>query len=187
MLQDSQEIWLPVQGYEGLYEVSNLARIRSLPRTYFTSNGKIVRLKGLLKKQTSMSNGYLHATFTKDGKTTQHLIHVLVAKAFVENPNGYPHVNHKDLNPKNCLPENLEWVTHQQNIIHARDNGKMNALTNPKRRFKLQPEQVSEMRMLAKKGERHGSIAEKYGVSRECVSQIARNERWKEVVNNVTL
>ena len=181
------EVWLPVHGYEGLYEVSNHARIRSLPRVAFKKDGTAVNLKGMLKKVTPMGNGYLHATFTKEGRTTQLLLHVVVAKAFVANENNLPHVNHKDMNPKNCLPENLEWVTHRENIVHARDNGKLNAMSNPKRRLKFDIETVNSVkRSIACGGKSHSQIAEEHGMSRRYVGFIANGRNWAEVNSHVS-
>lgn len=172
------EIWRPVVGYEGLYEVSNLARVRSLERMAYRKNGTPLRFKGGLKKITTTSAGYFWTRLTRDGKSGNILLHVMVARAFIPNPDDRPEVNHLDLNPKNCVQGNLEWATHKRNIEHARDGGRLNGYTNPKRRFKLQPEQVAEIRAALKRNEKKQSIADRHGISRALVRQISNNTVW---------
>ena len=173
------EIWRPVVGYEGLYEVSNLARVRSLERMAYRKNGTPLHFKAAMKKIQLNSAGYFWTRMTKDGKANNELVHVLVARGFVPNPDSLPDVNHMDLDPKNCLPGNLEWVTHRQNICHARDGGRLHGYTNVKRRFKLQPEQVADIRVRISQGlESHEKIASRHGVSRRMVGHIKQNLAW---------
>lgn len=101
-----KEIWIDIQGYEGLYQVSNLGRIKSL--TY-----------NKVRKPSITNAGYEHIILSKDGKTKPHSVHRLVALAFVANPNGYKYVNHKDENKLNNKASNLEWCTAKQNLIHS--------------------------------------------------------------------
>lgn len=105
------EVWEPIRGYVGLYEVSNMGRVRSL--CWYNTN-KIHILK--LKKE---KNGYYRVGLTKNGVQTSHLVHRLVAIAFIPNPNNYPCVNHKDENPSNNCVENLEWCTHSYNTKYG--------------------------------------------------------------------
>ena len=105
-----EEIWKPIKGYEGLYEVSNLGRVKSLDRSFInkagwrtTSQGKI--LAPLMKK------GYCHIALCKNNKARHHRVNRLVAEAFIPNPHNYPQVNHKDENPLNNRVDNLEWCT----------------------------------------------------------------------------
>lgn len=107
------EIWKPIKGYEGLYDVSNLGNIRSLPRN--TTKGKI------LKPQKD-TNNYMMVGLVKDKKTKFKRIHRIVAETFLDNINNLPEVNHKDGNKKNNNVNNLEWVTSKENIHHAIKN-----------------------------------------------------------------
>ena len=101
------EEWKPVVGYEGLYEVSNLGRVKSLGNEYSR--------KEKILKQRKDKYGYLIINIYKEGKIKTCKVHRLVANAFLENPNNYPCVNHIDENPLNNQVDNLEWCTHQYN------------------------------------------------------------------------
>lgn len=107
-----RRIWKDIQGYEGLYQVSKLGEVRSLNYKGFT--GKIQNLTLTLRK-----DGYLRVNLIKNGKKKQYAVHRLVAQAFLENPNKYNIVNHKDLNRSNNLFTNLEWVTQKENMNYS--------------------------------------------------------------------
>lgn len=180
------EEWRPVAGFEGLYEVSNHGRVRSLPRMAYRKDGTPLRLKEAIKKLNLMATGYFRVTLTRSGDTGQHLVHRLVAETFVQNPLSMPDVNHKDMNQLNNHSDNLEWVNHRSNIVHARDNGRLNGFTNRRRRFKLQPDQVREIRLRAsRKTESHATIADCYSVSRRMVGMIAAGARWDELFDGM--
>ncbi len=105
-----KEIWCPIEGYEKLYEVSNLGRVRSLCGRY--GNNRILTLgKG--------SRGYLNVCLCDHGKQKTFNLHRLVAKAFVPNPENYPCVNHKDENRKNNKASNLEWCSYYHNNVYG--------------------------------------------------------------------
>lgn len=103
-----EEIWVNVFGYEGKYQVSNLGRVKSLPR-----NGTVC-YERILKIQVD-KNGYNYVSFHK----RKFKIHRLVAEAFIPNPENKPQVNHIDGNKQNNEVENLEWATAQENLNHA--------------------------------------------------------------------
>lgn len=105
------EIWKDIDGYEGLYEVSNLGKVKSLGNE-FSRKEKIL-------KQGKKKNGYLYVILWKEGKYKTCLVHRLVAQAFLENPNNYSCVNHKDENKENNCVENLEWCDAKYNINHG--------------------------------------------------------------------
>lgn len=104
------EIWKDISGYEGLYQVSNLGRVRSLDRI---SNGR--RLKGALKSNIKDKDGYFKVNLYKDGKLSTQQVHRLVAKSFIPNPDNLPQVNHKDEDKTNNCADNLEWCTNEYN------------------------------------------------------------------------
>lgn len=111
------EIWKSVEGYEGIYEVSNFGRIKSLERKVwnYTKKPRILRPtdNGHSYKCVSMSD--------ENGNKKKHVyIHILVAKAFIPNPRGCSQVNHKDFDKENNCVDNLEWVTDKENKMHYR-------------------------------------------------------------------
>lgn len=99
------EIWKDVDGYEGIYQISNLGRVRN----------KI----GLVLKQKPSKDGYVRILLCKDGKYKAKYVHILVAKAFIPNPDCKPEVNHIDANKSHNSSDNLEWVTRRENHFHA--------------------------------------------------------------------
>ena len=105
-----QEIWKDIVGYEGLYQVSNLGRVKSLKK-----------YKPLIMKQNLDNTGYYMVGIRKDNKQTRYLVHRLVAQAFVLNNNNKPHVNHINGVKTDNRSINLEWVTHSENVKHAYD------------------------------------------------------------------
>lgn len=99
-----REKWRPVVGYEGLYEVSNLGRVRRI---------RIV-------EPTKKKHGYMQISLVdKDGVRKLHRLHRIVAAAFIPNPEGKPQVNHRDENPENNRADNLEWATAEENTNYG--------------------------------------------------------------------
>ena len=111
----SEEIWKPVVGYEGLYEVSNTGRVRSLDR-YDRMNRF---WKGRILNLHTDTGGYLYAQLYLNGKGKNYLVHRMVAQAFIPNPDNLPQVNHKDENKINDCVENLEWCSREYNINYG--------------------------------------------------------------------
>lgn len=119
-----KEIWKDIAGYEGLYQVSNFGRVRSLDRIIVRGTSKRrgphkARLKGKVLTLVSGVEGYLVVPLGKSNPCCR--VHRLVAEAFIPNPENKPQVNHIDGNVKNNRVDNLEWCTGQENLIHARD------------------------------------------------------------------
>ena len=111
-----EEIWKPVKGFEGYYEVSNLGRVRSVDRiVYDTVRNRYRLLKGKVLTERDNGNGYKGVMFCKEHKLCQKYIHILVAEAFLDNPDHLPQVNHKDENKANNTVDNLEWCTSYYN------------------------------------------------------------------------
>ena len=106
-----EEIWKDIEGYEGLYQISNLGRVWSVR-------------KEIYRKPTIVS-GYYGVSLTKDGQFDIFTIHRLVAKAFIPNPLNLPQVNHKDENKLNNRVDNLEWCTAKYNSNYGSRNSKI--------------------------------------------------------------
>ena len=109
------EIWCPIVGYEGLYEISNHGRVKSLSR--LDARGALRREK-LLKPRT-VTDGYQQVLLHLDGKAKAFLVHRLVALAFLDNPAALPIINHKNGGRADNRADNLEWCTQLQNVRHS--------------------------------------------------------------------
>lgn len=101
------------------YLVDEYGNVYSLPQLVIKSNGVKQPRKGKKLSIYYCSDGYPKVKISKDGKCESVAIHILVAKAFIPNPDNLPEVNHIDCNRKNCYYKNLEWVTHSQNVAHS--------------------------------------------------------------------
>ena len=97
------EIWKDVVGYEGLYQVSNLGRVKS------------IRKDKIMSTPLNAKDGYLRVNLKKNGTQKQTLVHRLVEESFVENKNGFTQVNHIDEDKTNNCETNLEWCTAKYN------------------------------------------------------------------------
>lgn len=122
------EIWRPIAGYEGLYEISSLGRVRSLDRTVEVPDarwgGIMLRpIRGRPLRPFTDANEYFTVTLCMAGRRWAASVHRLVAGAFCDKPDGCDEVNHKDGAKQNNHSSNLEWTTHQGNCEHAVENG----------------------------------------------------------------
>ena len=112
------EVWKPVAGYEGSYEVSSFGRVRSLERSEFI--GPYIRLrKGKIMRQKLTKYGYLEVTLFKNNKPSTKKVHRLVAEAFLPNPDNLPEVNHRDEDKTNNAVWNLEWCSSKYNMNYG--------------------------------------------------------------------
>ena len=118
----TEEIWRPVVGYEGLYEVSSYGRVRSLDR-YVKCDYESYRLhKGKVLSPAKDRYGYLYVVLSCNGKHKTITVHRLVAQAFIPNPDDLPIINHKDEDKLNNCVENLEWCTAKYNMNYGTRN-----------------------------------------------------------------
>ena len=115
--------WAPVEGYQGYYEVSSDAAVRSIDRTIQLRNSSYRQLEGRIITPRITNDGYAFVRLSKDGVTKTQYLHRLVAGAFIDNPDNLPEVNHLSGDKTDNTPANLQWVTHQQNVQHAYDTG----------------------------------------------------------------
>jgi DNA-binding transcriptional regulator YiaG len=168
----SVEWWLPVDGYEGLYEVSSLGRVRRVEAFQPSYSGR--------ERKTSLSNcGYKRVVFLKGGVRRTFSVHRLVAVAFIPNPDGKKTVNHKNGVKTDNRAENLEWATTKENIKHAFDTGlkencRKRGEENPRSRLTLV--QVAEIRSSSLS---LAELARRFGVSTSTVHLVRRYKTWK--------
>lgn len=126
------EEWKDIRGYEGLYQVSSLGRVRSLERKVLGRDGVVYTHHGTMMKLAFTGCGYPICYLSKMNKSKSYLVHRLVAQAFVRNPNPvkYTMINHKDENKKNARKENLEWCDRSYNMQYGSLRTKRSKLIN---------------------------------------------------------
>ncbi len=118
----SHREWRPIPGYEGYYEINAAAVVRSVTRKVPTRTGTRTYLQREIK--TRLNNcGYLEVRLSKNGKTTSHPLHALLAKAFLPNPENKPEVNHENGIKTDNRLENLSFMSHKENMQHASRHG----------------------------------------------------------------
>lgn len=120
-----EEIWKDIKGYEGLYQASNLGRIRSIDR-YKTTKGRYKemqsKIKGTILRQAVNHDGYYEVVLSKNGKSKTMRVNRIIAETFIKNK---VQVNHINGNKSDNRADNLEWCTCKQNIEHALNNNLM--------------------------------------------------------------
>ena len=109
-----EEVWKDIEGYEGLYQVSNLGRVKGINDYMKYKSGRI-----LTQYLMDRGKGYYKVWLYKNTKRKMCYVHRLVAQAFIPNPNNYPDINHKDENSRNNVVENLEWCTEAYNMSYG--------------------------------------------------------------------
>lgn len=168
------EDWKDVVGYEGIYEVSNLGRIKSLPKQ---RGVQFIEWSSLLSQKINRYN-YLVATISKDNKPKSVHVHQLVAKAFLPNHLNRPCVNHIDGNRQNNKVENLEWVDYFENMKHAVNAGLLKSKGINNSQCRLNESDVLEIfhsKYTAKQ------LAEKFKVSIVLINKIRDGHAWNSV------
>lgn len=114
-----KELWRAIPGYEGLYQVSNMGNVRSEDKVIKLYNGGSWIRKGRPKKPVISKDGYLQVSLCKNGKPRTWKVHRLVAIAWLDNPNCYLEVNHKNEQKTDNRTENLEWCSRKYNINYG--------------------------------------------------------------------
>ncbi len=137
MLQDIPcvEVWADIPDYEGLYQVSDSGRVKSIGRTLSDSKRRcLLRTISTSFLKPVLDGKYFRVNLYKNGKRKSVRIHRLKAIAFIPNPLNYPEVNHKDGNTLNNDLRNLEWVTKRENVLHAVSFGLMKPIPPTQKR-----------------------------------------------------
>ena len=152
------EIWRPIIGvkgdlYDGYYEISNLGRVKMLPRLLRHSKGMRVSKEKIVTGTNT--HGYKVVSFKKDGIKKMQSIHVLVAKAFIDNPNPdkFKIINHLNSDRADNRVENLEWCDYSRNAKHAIESGRLKILKGTERKNAILDEKkVLAIKLLYKSG-----------------------------------
>lgn len=108
-----EEIWKDIPGYEGLYQASNLGKIKSMPRKGTHSQEEYIL------KEKKRRKGYHEIALTKECKTKHYFVHRLIAMTFIPNPLNLPQIDHIDDNKSNNCVNNLQWITNADNMAKA--------------------------------------------------------------------
>ena len=180
------EYWNDVVGYEGIYKVSNLSRLKTVSREKkVLRNGKYVNIQVVEKLLTGKINSYGYKVFglTKNNKYKVNSLHRIVALAFIPHPNNYDTVNHKDGNKLNNCMLNLEWCDNDYNIKHAialslkKNHVKGCDVYNAK----LSNEEVKYIKRMWALRLSQSSIGEILGYSHKLIHKVVNNKSYKDV------
>lgn len=171
------EIWKPIKGFEGFYQVSNKGNVKSLGGWC----GSSLRKEHTISKSITR-DGYEKVRLNWDGKDVTVKVHRLVAEAFIENPLQKNTVNHIDGNKRNNCVENLEWCDRSEQMLHAYKLGLKKAAKGTRNRnAKLTDEDVKEIRRVYVKYSREfGTVAlgKKYGVTNRVIDNVVLGKSY---------
>lgn len=178
-----EEIWKDIPEYEGMYQISNFGRVKSLGRPYTNRLGHTRTLKERYMTLVPNTSGYLEFACCNNNVYKRFRVHRLVAMTFIPNPENKPQVNHIDGDKTNNRVDNLEWNTASENIQHAFDTGLMKQYTGEKNpASKLTKDDVITIkRLLNEKNMLQKEIAELFNVEPSLISMIKYKKIWKHV------
>lgn len=160
------EIFKDVLNYEGLYQVSNLGRIKSL--------GNDKNKKEKILKNHKDKYGYEYTIFSSKGKPKRFLVHRLVGQNFIYNLNNFPCINHKDGKKSNNKVNNLEWCTQKENVNHAYRKKLIIK--------KLQKKDILNIRYLYKnKQYTKEKLSKMFNVCQRQIYRVIKKECWKYI------
>jgi len=170
--------WKDVTGFEGLYQVSNMGRVKSFCQD---------KIHGQILRPWHDNNGYLKVNLYRDGKCKTMYVHRLVAKAFLPRQPGKDEINHKSGVRDDPRPENLEWCTAGENLLHCyrvlgRDAHPPHVFGEAHSMSKLTEEDVKEIRKLYATGEwTQVELGRMFGVAANTISVVVNRKTWKHV------
>lgn len=178
----SNEEWKDIENYEGLYQISNLGRVKSLAKVIKTWY-RTCNMREKLLKLCSASDGYFIVILCKKGNNKTYRVSRLVAQAFIPNPDNYPQVNHINSIRTDNKVKNLEWCTAQYNVIHSYKNGFRHGTKGEKCPFaKLTNKQVLEIRQkYIPYKYTYNKLAKEYKIHPIHVGHIIRRQSWKHI------
>ena len=182
------EVWKDIQGYEGIYQISNYGRVLSLYRQVRCRGGAHRGKEQSLLKPCEDSAGYLLVVLSDKGVKKSHRIHRLIATGFISNSYNYKCVNHIDGNKTNNSIDNLEWCTHLHNNVHALNTGLRVSLKGEDAvTSKLTDKKVLGIKFLLGESIPIRKIAALFSISQTSVFCIKSGKTWRHVgVPNVS-
>ena len=137
-MNNNIEVWKNIQGYEELYQVSNLGRVRSLDKKVKCRGGKYRLMKGQIIRPIHSGANYSAVNLYKNKHHHMQYVHRLVAEAFIPNPNGHLEINHKDENKGNNNVSNLEWCNRTYNNNYGTHNARTSETRKSNSRYARQ-------------------------------------------------
>lgn len=170
------EVWKPIPGWEGFYDVSDFGRVRSVARVVMRSNGVKNSVKHrILKSGKSLVQPYLFVCLNKTGSRAFSVrVHNLVAQAFLgPKPEGML-IRHLNGNPADNRLTNLAYGTYQENALDMHDHGTMTFA-------KMTPEMVINARRLSSAGESYASISRSMGINARTIIAAVKMQNWKHI------
>jgi hypothetical protein len=171
------EEWLPCPNYETSYEVSNLGRVRSIDRVSGKRKGIV---KGKILVQTPNRRRYLEVRLFNNGESIPKIVHRLIAKAFISNPNDLPQVNHKDGDKKNNSVVNLEWITNSENQKYAYKLGLQPSRAGENNnKAKITDKDVTLLKQLYNSGMSIIQVSNSTNINMSTIRQIIYGRTWK--------
>lgn len=176
------EIWKDIKGYKGLYQISNLGRVKSLSRKVRQRYG-YRKIKESIMAASEKENGYLVVRLSNKGQHKMFYIHRLVGIYFVPNPHNKPDINHKKSNKKDNRWFRLEWATKSENLIHSFKSGTHKPMTGRiSPAAKLTDRKVMNIKTrYAKGGVSMRKLADEYGVHHAIINGIIQGKRWPHI------
>ena len=176
----ASEKWLPVPGFEGLYEVSSHGRVQKIAPWCDGVNHYATRLLPVDRTRS----GHLRVQLCTNGRKKRTSVHQLVMLAFVRPPEIGEVVNHKDGDPARKRAENLEYTTERGNTLHARDvlGRKFGLKGTQHSHAKFTDADSITIRHERKRGATLKALADHYQVSQSTISQIARHRIWQHTI-----
>lgn len=178
------EVWKNIEGYEGLYQVSNLGRVKGVFRGHWrTSHRGRYWVRVSEKILTNIyDRWYIKLVLSKNNVRKTFFVHRLVAKAFCPNPKGENYVNHISGVKLDNRAENLEWCSFKENYDHAVKNGLINVKGIKNGHAKLNNKQVMAIRKKYKTGGCSSyQLAKKYGIAASSIMDIVNRTSWKHL------
>lgn len=178
-----KEIWRPIPGYEGMYEASNLGNIRNVPRVIIDKRGHRHPVKACVRTfhKTPTCQYYVIVLSSGDRQFHNHLVHRLIASAFLEDYSDKLEINHKDGNKLNNAVDNLEMVTRLENIRHSIDMGLKNDSGVNNSRSVLSEAIVKKARIYKIWGLNINELARKHGVVPGTLQLAAIGRTYKNI------
>lgn len=178
------EEWRSVRGYKGLYEVSNMGRVRSVDRVVKYRDGRVYNYKGKILSLIPNKAGYIQADLYRNTKYKTTYVHILVLKAFKRQPKGKTEVNHRNGIKHDNRLHNLHWCTRLENVSHAISEGLSTTRGSNCHNAKLTNEDVLEIcRLVDIEGLKYKVVADKFSVSHGHVRDIVLGNRWNWLTN----